>query len=97
MPQHHSESGPPCPSCGSRDVARIVYGHPWPKPHPDDSGEAAERARALWEGVESGRIVLGGCCIFPNAPEWHCHPCGHRWRLSRHQKSEGLNELPGGG
>lgn len=50
----------PCPHCGSRDTARILYGLYVPDPeHP------------LPE-----HTVLGGCTISPHQPLRHCHSCG---------------------
>ncbi|MEY2467341.1 MAG: hypothetical protein QOF21_39 [Actinomycetota bacterium] len=28
---------------------------------------------------ESADVVLGGCCISDESPEWHCKACGHEW------------------
>ena len=56
-----------CPSCGSPDVARIVYGMPDPS-----AMEAAER----------GEVAIGGCCITVSEngdwamPELRCRECG---------------------
>ena len=50
---------PECPECGSAKVAEIVYGYPssdWD-----------------WEkDVDSGKVVLGGCCIPPDPHSWRC-------------------------
>jgi ribosomal protein L37AE/L43A len=55
-----------CPSCGSARVARILYGLPaWD----------ADLERAL----DSGRVVLGGCCVEPSSPAWQCRDCGEEW------------------
>lgn len=53
---------PACPRCGSSSVAWIQYGEPI-------------LTRELERGLASGRIVLGGCCITDNDPEWHCNVC----------------------
>jgi hypothetical protein len=29
--------------------------------------------------LDEGRVVLGGCCVFGDDPEWQCTDCGHRW------------------
>ena len=52
-----------CPSCKSTKVAAIVYGYPSP------------------ELVESPRdeIVLGGCVIRDDSPEWQCNDCGRQF------------------
>lgn len=55
---------PPCPSCLSPRVRRIVYGEPSP--------DLAERAR-------HGEVVLGGCLLVGNDPKWHCLDCDNRF------------------
>ncbi len=52
-----------CPSCKSDNVARIQWGLP-------------AFTEELERGLESGRVILGGCCIFPDSPEFHCNDCG---------------------
>ncbi|MBX3651087.1 MAG: hypothetical protein KF771_06915 [Burkholderiales bacterium] len=54
-----------CPKCGSRPVARIVYG----LPHFSEK-EARE--------VDTGKIVLGGCIITDDDPQWACVSCGQQ-------------------
>jgi hypothetical protein len=56
-----------CPQCGSRAALPIVYGLP------------GERLMAR---LAAGEVELGGCCVGPRDPEWHCKACGHDWRLS---------------
>ena len=53
-----------CPECGSAKVAEIVYGYP----------------SSDWEkDVDSGKVVLGGCCIPPDPHSWQCQSCDHEW------------------
>jgi hypothetical protein len=33
----------------------------------------------MMEARERGDIVLGGCCVTENDPEWHCNDCDHSW------------------
>ena len=54
-----------CPRCGSEDVVPILYGMPT-----EEAVEASVR----------GEIALGGCVVFPDAPQNHCRNCGHEWR-----------------
>ena len=54
-----------CPRCNSEDVVPIVYGYPG-----DELTEASMR----------GEVALGGCVVFPDAPEYTCKNCGHEWR-----------------
>ena len=52
-----------CPRCKSDNVARIQWGLP-------------AFTEELERGLESGRVILGGCCISPDSPELHCNDCG---------------------
>ena len=52
---------PPCPVCGSTGAVRILYGYP-------SAEMAAAEAR--------GEIVLGGCVIGPESPDYECRGCG---------------------
>jgi hypothetical protein len=51
---------PPCPACGSRDALTIEYGYP-----SVEMGQAAER----------GEIVLGGCLVGAESPDYECRDC----------------------
>jgi hypothetical protein len=51
---------PPCPACGSLESLPVEYGFP-----SLEMGEAAER----------GEIVLGGCLIGPESPDYECRDC----------------------
>jgi len=51
-----------CPRCGSRGIARILYGHPDP-------------SETLFQDLREGRVVLGGCCITDDDPAWQCTSC----------------------
>lgn len=48
--------GDACVLCGAT-VVPIVYGFPAPD---------------AFDEVEAGRIVLGGCMMYPNAPDYAC-------------------------
>jgi hypothetical protein len=52
---------PPCPACGASDATPIVYGYP---------------DQELAEAERRGEIVLGGCVIGPESPEFECRACG---------------------
>lgn len=56
---------PPCPACGSTEVAKILWGMP------DVEGFAA---------AERGDVELRGCCIDENAPDYTCRACHHEWQ-----------------
>jgi hypothetical protein len=53
---------PPCPVCASTDVAIFIYGKP-------------PLRKVILEGLESGKIISGGCMIRRTAPKWHCYNC----------------------
>ncbi len=55
-----------CPNCGSAKVASILYGLPM-------FNEELER------DLESGEVILGGCCVTDDDPLWQCMECDHRW------------------
>lgn len=55
-----------CPSCGSTDVAKYLYGYV----ALDDE---------LEQQLEEGKIILGGCAISDDAPEYCCNVCGNEW------------------
>ena len=62
-----SEDSRMCPSCGSSDIARILYGEP-------------AFSEELRRDLESGRIVLGGCVIVKGQiPKYRCNDCGHEF------------------
>lgn len=71
-----------CPDCGSNRQALIFYGLP----------EFTDDLRAR---LEAGSIVLGGCCISGEDPEWHCLDCRRQWGVSR--QSRELYELAASG
>ena len=51
-----------CPSCGSKKVATILWGYP-------------EFSSKLEKNLKEGKIVLGGCDVSDNDPEWQCVDC----------------------
>lgn len=59
-----------CPKCGSKDVARIMYGLP---------NMADEH---LQEQLAKAKVALGGCVFDPSAsPSHYCNACDHEWRV----------------
>ena len=60
-----------CPICQSHKVVNIFYGMPT-----TDVFERQLKAQA-WED----KIVLGGCCITPDSPKWHCTDCEHSFGI----------------
>lgn len=53
-----------CPKCQKLSAARIIYGLPTPD---------------IYEVWDRGQIILGGCCIWENMPDWMCRECGYAW------------------
>jgi hypothetical protein len=51
-----------CPACCSPRIAEILYGMP-------------EISAKLEKDLSAGRIILGGCCISDDDPEWQCADC----------------------
>jgi hypothetical protein len=31
------------------------------------------------DAVDRGEIILGGCFIMPDQPDWECTACGYQW------------------
>lgn len=58
-----------CPGCGSTRQARIHYGYCPPN----------LRTAKLQTMIHLGLVVLGGCVIHVDDPEWQCRDCGHEW------------------
>lgn len=55
---------PSCPRCRTRNAVPILYGLPVP--------EMEEESR-------KGEVMLGGCMIYSDDPDWHCRHCGNEW------------------
>ena len=60
MAEDADNQTPACPTCGSAAVVRIAYGLPG-----NETIEAAER----------GEMMLGGCIVSSDSPEWLCTAC----------------------
>ncbi|MGL5949984.1 MAG: hypothetical protein ACRCZH_01020 [Cetobacterium sp.] len=56
-----------CPACGSRNTARLQYGMPmWDE--------------ELQRKLDNKTVMLGGCCISPESPDYHCNSCHQKFR-----------------
>ena len=51
-----------CPNCGFKPLGNILYGYPI-------------FDEKLKKDLESGKVVLGGCCIGGLDPAWQCSKC----------------------
>ena len=54
---------PKCPQCGSRKIARILWGR-------------QNISDELQKEIENGEAILGGCMVPKNSMNWHCSECG---------------------
>lgn len=52
-----------CPYCGSDHIAEIIYGE-------------MVFDQELEDALAKKEIILGGCCIYPDSPAFHCNDCG---------------------
>ncbi len=57
-----------CPACKDKRGIDISYGLP---------------SQELFEEVERGDAVLGGCMQEIGAPDRQCLACGHQWEIGR--------------
>lgn len=55
-----------CPTCEEGSLRRIIYGLV-------AGGELQEKA-------DRGEVVLGGCQVGENSPDWECPHCGAQFR-----------------
>jgi hypothetical protein len=68
--RHHQPVRPAkCPRCGSKPVAKIIYGLVM-----IDAGLEAD--------LKAGKTRLGGCFVSDDNPQWCCAACGHHWGLT---------------
>ncbi len=58
-----------CPKCSSSSVVEIIYGKP---------------DHELMELAERGEVILGGCEVARDNPDFACKSCGHRWLRLKH-------------
>lgn len=51
---------PPCPNCKSVKILPIVYGYPTDE---------------VFREAEKGHLILGGCLVMQENPDWYCKKC----------------------
>ena len=51
-----------CPKCGHAPVGEILWG----MPHMDPK---------LEELINAGKVIIGGCCLGGDDPNWECSKC----------------------
>lgn len=52
-----------CPQCGGK-VVEIIYGEP---------------TQETFEMAERSEVMLGGCILTEDAPDWQCTKCGQHY------------------
>ena len=63
-----------CPKCKTSDfVTPISYGYP---------------SSEMWEKRNIGEIVLGGCSIKEEAPDYRCTECQFEWQKGKKKKGK---------
>ena len=66
-----------CPKCKSSDyVTQIAYGYPSPE---------------MWEKEAMGEIVLGGCGVSTEAPDYQCTKCQYEWKRGKRKEGKYIN------
>ncbi len=55
-----------CPVCGSKKIAKILYGY-------------TIFSEKLDKEIKEGKIVLGGCIISDDDPTWKCIACNTKF------------------
>ena len=55
-----------CPKCSSDNLAEFLYGMPVNGPE-------------LENDLENNKIILGGCSILENAPNFRCNESEYEW------------------
>ncbi len=64
-----------CPFCGSESIAEILYGMP-------------AFSEELDRELEQKKIILGGCIISEDSPEFHCNKCHREWGMHMKFRNE---------
>ena len=63
-----------CPKCKTSDfVTPISYGYP---------------STIMWEHENIGEIILGGCSITEEAPDYRCTECQFEWQKGKKKKGK---------
>ena len=73
-----------CPECGSRKIAKVLYGLP------DFTDE-------LVANLEAGEIVLDGCLINSYPYKYECKGCGIRFDVDSGNKDNDGDDIDGCG
>lgn len=60
-----------CPICGTLSALPIQYGYP---------------TQIAIDRVKRGEIILGGCNLDSDSPQWMCTTCHHTWRTTGESK-----------
>ena len=68
--------GDKCPRCESTDVGKFFYG----LYDPNDKDDP------LYEEVQEGKYIPGGCVIDDDSPRYGCYNCGLKWGKFMNEK-----------
>ena len=67
-----------CPTCGHSPVGKILWG----MPHMDSK---------LEELMDTGKVIIGGCCLGGDDPTWECSKCHQQiWELIPEEERIGV-------
>jgi|APSaa5957512535_1039671.scaffolds.fasta_scaffold23260_3 hypothetical protein len=64
-----------CPKCKKTWIAEILWGYP-------------ADMDVIEEELEKKEMVLGGCLITDNDPQWECNSCHHKWGDAEHNEPD---------
>ena len=53
-----------CAKCGGQKILPVVWGLP---------------TKETFQRAVLGEVLLGGCMVFSEAPDWRCADCGANW------------------
>jgi predicted RNA-binding Zn-ribbon protein involved in translation (DUF1610 family) len=55
-----------CPKCGKKKIAEYLYGMP-------------AYTESMQKDIDAGKIILGGCMVSDDNPQYKCQACGYEW------------------
>jgi len=62
MKYYSNQKPSSCPKCGAKTIAMILYGMP-------------SYSEKLQSDIDSGKVILRGCCVSDEDPTWQCISC----------------------
>lgn len=70
-----------CPTCGSTRIAAIRYG-------------LMAYSEKLIRDLDSGRVILGGCGMSPDNPNYQCTGCGQTFQIKDTKPAGEYDDIP---